>query len=351
MFERYTEGARRVIFFARFEAAESGSAYIETEHLLLGAVRQDRTLALQLFGSEEGIAALLAHLGSPKTVTGTTSATVDLPLNRDSKRVLAYAAEESERLAHRHVGTEHLLIGMLREENSRAAQALRGAGLELAQLRERFAQHQSKVSAELKAEELRRREQLHHLLDELPPELWNSAEDALRAIQSGAASFARRTSDAGIGIRPSVHGVLARHNEQARRTIFFARYEASQFGAKSIESEHLLLGLMREHSRLTNRLFETGTHSAEIRKEIEQRKPAAKRVSTSVDLPLSHECKRALAFAAEEANRMNHKHIGNEHLLVGLLREENCLAAELLREHGITLDAARRDLEGRGGKS
>ena len=73
-----------------------------------------------------------------------------------------------------------------------------------------------------------------------------------------------------------------------------------------------------------------------------QRKPpAAEKVPTSVDLPLSHDCKRAMAFATEEADRLNHKHIGNEHLLAGLLREENCLAAELLREilpHQVALE-------------
>ena len=54
----------------------------------------------------------------------------------------------------------------------------------------------------------------------------------------------------------------------------------------------------------------------------------------SVDLPLSHECKRVLAYAAEEAERLSHKHIGTEHLLLGLLREEKSFAAEILNERG-----------------
>ena len=67
-------------------------------------------------------------------------------------------------------------------------------------------------------------------------------------------------------------------------------------------------------------------------------------MSTSVDLPLSNEGKRVLAYAAEEAERLSHKHIGTEHLFLGLLREEKCFAAELLRERGVTLSTVREEL-------
>ena len=342
MFERYTEHARRVIFSGRHEASESGSAYITTEHLLLGLLREDHALALRLLGSEEKIVALRAQVSSPKPSTR-TSASVDLPLNHEAKRVLAYGAEEALRLSHRHIGAEHLLLGMLREKNSLAAQALRAAGLELTQLREQFAGLDADVPAEVKTAR-KVKEQLHHLIDELPPELWKPAEEALRAVQRRTMivpvrATAAKPPDTGLGI-------FGRFTEQARRTIFFSRYEASQFGANSIESEHLLLGLMREHRRLTDRLSESGTRASEIRKEIERRKPPGGKVSTSIDLPLSQECKRALAFAAKEADRLNHKHMGNGQLLVGLLLEESCLAAELLRAHGISLEVARRDLGG-----
>jgi ATP-dependent Clp protease ATP-binding subunit ClpC len=140
------------------------------------------------------------------------------------------------------------------------------------------------------------------------------------------------------------YGLFERYNEQAQRAIFFARYEASQFGTKAIESEHLLLGILHEHWRLSDRLHQRNATGLEIRKEIEQRKPARTKTPTSADLPLSTECSRAMTFAAEEARLMKHAHIGNEHLLVGLLREQKCLAAELLRAHGIDLEESRKDL-------
>src|SRR5580658_2349163 len=117
--------------------------------------------------------------------------------------------------------------------------------------------------------------------------------------------------------------MFERYTEKARRVIFFARYEASQFGSPYIETEHLLLGLLREDKQLANRFL--GSHAAvdSIRKQIEGHTTAREKISTSVDMPLSQERKRVLAYAAEEAERLNQGYIGTEHLLLGLLRQEN----------------------------
>ena len=64
-----------------------------------------------------------------------------------------------------------------------------------------------------------------------------------------------------------------------------------------------------------------------------------------MDLPLSHACKRVLAYGAEESERLKHKHIGTDHLLLGLLREEECFAAQLLRKQGLTLDSVREQVQ------
>jgi len=138
--------------------------------------------------------------------------------------------------------------------------------------------------------------------------------------------------------------MFERYTEKARRVIFFARYEASQFGSPYIETEHLLLGLLREDKALTNRFLRSHASIESIRKQIEGRTTVREKVSTSVDLPLSQECKRVLNYAAEEAERLSHKHIGTEHLLLGLLREEKCFAAEILHERGLRLSTIREEL-------
>ena len=138
--------------------------------------------------------------------------------------------------------------------------------------------------------------------------------------------------------------MFEKYTEKARRVIFFGRYEASQFGGRCIETEHLLLGLLREDKSLTNRFLREPTPVEAIRKQIEACTIAGEKVSTSVDMPLSDESRRVLNHAAEEAERLSHKHIGTEHLLLGLLREGSCFAARILNEHGVHLSAVREDL-------
>ena len=125
--------------------------------------------------------------------------------------------------------------------------------------------------------------------------------------------------------------MFERYPEHARRTIFFARYEASAFGSEVIENEHLLLGILREDPDIRSRL---GFKAIEqIRSSITERAPKRERTSTSVDLPLSPDSKRALFYGEEESKKLNHKVIDCGHLILGLLRFEDIAA--LLREHGI----------------
>src|SRR3954453_15083726 len=144
--------------------------------------------------------------------------------------------------------------------------------------------------------------------------------------------------------------MFERYTEKARRVIFFARYEASQFGAPAIEPEHLLLGLMREDKTLTGRFFPRAQVSIEsIRKEIEGRTLLREKISTSVELPLAPETKHVLAYAHEESDRLQHRHIGTEHLLLGLMREERSMAAEILYERGLRLNAVRDEIARQSG--
>jgi len=139
--------------------------------------------------------------------------------------------------------------------------------------------------------------------------------------------------------------MFERYTEKARRMIFFARYEASQLGSPSIETEHLLLGLFRADVALSLRFLGSHAGLESIRKQINEQAALRERISTSVDIPVSDEGKQVLALAAEEAQRLGHSHIGTEHLLLGLLREEKGVAAQILRERGLRLDDFREELE------
>ena len=145
MFERYTEKARRVIFFGRYEASQFGSPYIETEHLLLGLLREDKALANRFLRSQ--VASVRHQIEGQTTVREKVSTSIDLPLANESKRVLAYAADEAERLGDQHIGTEHLFLGLVREEKCFAAQILQERGIRLDSAREQVRQQQRDTPA------------------------------------------------------------------------------------------------------------------------------------------------------------------------------------------------------------
>ena len=142
--------------------------------------------------------------------------------------------------------------------------------------------------------------------------------------------------------------MFERYTEKARRIVFFARYEASEFGSESIETEHLLLGILREDKAIVNRFLPSNDSVAAIRQRIRALTPQREKISTSVDLPLSRESKRVLAYSAEEGEKLKQRYIGPEHLLLGLLREEDSLAANLLLERGLSIEKVREDLRARG---
>ena len=112
-----------------------------------------------------------------------------------------------------------------------------------------------------------------------------------------------------------------------------------------IEPAHLLLGIIREDPGLMSRCSPNRTNGKSIREAIETRRtPPKEKISTSVELPLASETKRILGYACEESDSLNHRHIGTDHLLLGLLREKDTLAAQVLLEHGLELETLRGDI-------
>jgi ATP-dependent Clp protease ATP-binding subunit ClpC len=138
--------------------------------------------------------------------------------------------------------------------------------------------------------------------------------------------------------------MFERYTQKARRVIFGAVYVARRVGSPMLETEHLLLGLLREDKSLARRFLGSPWAAETVLKKIEQIKPAQEKISGSFEVPLSSESKRALAFAAEEADLFSSKSICTQHVLLGLLREADCLAAKTLSEGGMDLASIREEL-------
>jgi ATP-dependent Clp protease ATP-binding subunit ClpC len=138
MFERYTEKLRRMIFFARYEVSELGGQSIGPEHLLLGLLREDKSLLPHLLRERDGPVreAIRRRIEENSRVDEKMPTAVELPLTGEAKDVLRYAAEESERLSHTHIGPEHLLLGLLRLDGSFAAVLLRDYGISIDGIKE-----------------------------------------------------------------------------------------------------------------------------------------------------------------------------------------------------------------------
>jgi ATP-dependent Clp protease ATP-binding subunit ClpC len=138
--------------------------------------------------------------------------------------------------------------------------------------------------------------------------------------------------------------MFERYTEKARRIIFFARYEALQYGSQVISPEHILLGLLREDKTLSAKFFPFRVTGDAIRREVESRIVLREKMPQSAELHLSPETKRILAFAREESERLRSRSIGTEHLLLGLLREERSIAAEILFQQGVRLQSVREEI-------
>jgi uncharacterized protein (TIGR03435 family) len=139
--------------------------------------------------------------------------------------------------------------------------------------------------------------------------------------------------------------MFQRLSERARRVLFFAHNESSQLGSMSIDTEHLLLGLIRESKGLTNRLFaDAGIALDDIRDEVLRRVPARSKTSTSAEIPFSAAATRVLQHAAQEADRLLRDYVGTEHVLLGLLSEHGSVAADVLTSRGLRLDRVREQI-------
>jgi ATP-dependent Clp protease ATP-binding subunit ClpC len=136
--------------------------------------------------------------------------------------------------------------------------------------------------------------------------------------------------------------MFERYTETARQTIVRAKHEADRFGSREVGVGHILLALLNDAALIRDTL--EGVSEDELREAIGARLPRGETIPLPHDLPLSSESRQALISAAEEAEELGHRHVGNAHLLLGLMGCENSHAAELLRQKGLSADKLRTQI-------
>ena len=268
MFERFTERARQVVVLAQDEARALRDDHIGTEHLLLGLMREEPGVAARVLGEagldvdvvRDRLRAIVGERDDPSPGA--------IPFSPGAKAALEAALRESLDVGHNFIGTEHILLGILRNPEPQVSAVLAAAGGDV-------------------------------------DELVASAEQALpgRSI---------------VEIAPDIMG-FERLTEFARGAIVFAQDEARSLNHNYVGTEHVLLGLLREeHGGAARALSAVGIRSDAARDQV-RRTVGAGDLPVVGQIPFTPHARRILALAREEASALNHWSVGTEHLLLGLI--------------------------------
>jgi hypothetical protein len=395
-YDKFTERARKVLSLAQEEAQRLQHNYIGTEHLLLGLVREGEGVAAKVLNNlgvelnkvRDAVEFMVGH--GDRIVLG------ELGLNPRAKTVIELAVDEARRLNHHYIETEHLLLGLVREGEGIAAGVLESLGVRLEKVRtetilmlaphivsrSRFAQEKMEgppqlidelkaleailrekeaaiqrqeyeLAAELCDREVKQRERIARLESDQSHE----RENKERGQEAGEEKTEPVQDDDDKAQEPSQEekdfiqtlGNLSQDERdrfdtftvRARRVLRFSREEAQRFQHNYIGTEHLLLGLARENGGIAARVLRNlGVGINKVRSSVEFIIGRGDGIVLD-EIGFTPRAKKVLEFAADEPRRLNHDYIGTEHLLLGLAREEDGIAAGALESLGIHLEEVR----------
>jgi ATP-dependent Clp protease ATP-binding subunit ClpA len=297
-FVKFNEQARKALSLAQEEAHRLEHSYLGPEHMLLGLIRVSngtaarvlRSLGIELSGVRSAVEFVVSR--------GPGATPSDVGLTPRSKKVIELTVDEARRLNHQYIGSEHLLLGILREGESIAAGVLASMGVNLEKARAQTLEVLGQQSA-------------------------GSTESA--PPLSGDTDPER----------------VDKFTERARTVLTCAGEEAQRLRHNYIGTEHLLLGMLREGESVAARVLNhAGVDLNNARTAVESIVGRGDRIILG-DIGLTPRSKKVLGLAVEEARRLNHRYVGTEHLLLGLVREGEGIAAGVLESLGVGLEMLR----------
>jgi ClpA/ClpB-like protein len=309
--ENFTPRAQQVLALSRKEAERFHHNFVGTEHLLLGLLALGQGVAVNVLmkmgldlGTCRAEVEKQVGIGPDQQIIG------NIPFTPRVKKVLAFAAKEAKALNHTYVGTEHILLGILREGDGVAARVLNHLQVDIERTRQ-------------------------EILRELDPNHF-SLPDSIDRIPSSAP-----------GDPPVDRSELGRDlfTPRVRRAFTLAREEAEQRNQPLVETQHVLLGLIRMGQGVAaDVLIKIGVNAQTVAARMEN--PAAPESAEKVAEapPFAPLVKEVLSFAAEEARALDHTYIGTEHILLGLLRQPHGGAARIFKELYVDTNALRQQI-------
>src|SRR5260221_580842 len=350
-YDKFTERARKVLSLAQEEAQRFQHPYIDTEHLLLGLVREG-----------EGVAAkVLSNLGVELTKVRSTVEFMigrgerivlgEFPPTPGAKKVIELAVDEARRLNHRYIGTEHLLLGLVREEDGIAARALESLGVNLAKVRAQTIQVLSQSGAPHVVSRSRFA-QTHFIkgVMEVGEEWFDTFTVQLSRVLSRAEEEAQRFHQNYIGTEHLLLALIRERKGVAASVLSNLGVDLNKVRStvESILSEkaHTVSAGLTAHEAEILRLLEQGLTDVQVAAQLAVSPYTVNKHLASIYSKLGITSRSAatryvIELAADEARLLNHHYVGVEHLLLGLLREEKGIAAGVLESLGVTLEQAR----------
>jgi ATP-dependent Clp protease ATP-binding subunit ClpA len=354
--QRFTERARRTVSLAQEEAVRMGENYVGTEQLLLGLVRLDDSVAARVL-DRLGVPLGRIRADIERQVTyGPGNLGPDVPLTPRVQVVIALASEEAQRLNNNSIGTEHLLLGLIREGDCLAARVLLALGINLERTRPVIDSLQEAGPPPAPSTASSSSAAGSPMTGAVQPTpAAPSAEPAPEAAPTtGQTPMPSVVPPIPPWLRPSTAPPSqpatpwAKFNERARRALWLAQNEALAFGENFIGTEHLLLGITREREEIAvQMLARLGITEERIRECIVEQTTRGQR-NPEQPLDATPRLRRAIDLAYDEARSLQQNFIGAEHLLLGLIREGDGLAAKVLMELGADLERARTVLQAGG---
>lgn len=322
-FSKLTERARKVLALAQEEAQRFQHNYIGTEHLLLGLVREG-----------DGVAAkVLSNLGvelnkvrsAIEFIIGRGDRYVlgEIGLTPRAKKVMELAIDEAHSLNHHYVGTEHILLGLVREGQGIAAGVLESLGVNLAKVRTQTIQVFTRSAASST--------QVSWQADIKDSIVTEPEVSPLQDADDFTPAPAREESEAN-----NIPGVFT---VRARRVLDAAREEAHKLQQNFVGTEHLLLGLVSEEKGLAAQILQDLSVDREtIRATVEFIIAHSGSRAIPDVIGFTPRSRKVIQHAVDEAFKLDKTFVGTEHLLLAMLLEGEGIAAGVLISLGVTFE-------------
>ena len=317
----FTPRAQQVLALARKEADRFNHNFVGTEHVLLGLIALNEGVAVNAL-ENQGLDLETVRMEIEKQVgTGPEQKIIgNIPYTPRVKKVLALAAEEAKNLNHMYVGTEHILLGLMREGDGVAARVLKNLGVDIEQTRQ-------------------------EILRELEPayaiEPGNVVETASEKAEDSSEPLSKATggddvSDVSEGGGPTPRAV---------QVLRFAREEAERLKHDSIGPEHILIGVIAVGQGIAfDVLLKLGLHLAQVREAVEKHAGVGSDQKTTGSIDYNPPGTAVLTLVSQEAKALSQNFIGTEHILLGLLRQEDGVVPQVLKDLGVDPANARAEV-------